>query len=239
MSPSGCTPFCRRWALVLVGSAVWVLWFGCGGVRPEMMSNDPTTFVSVDTTRTAGVPVVPVYREQYYANFDVPQHQLPLETPSPEKASRTRTMRIIQLVWPAQDYLYAFAACDVTGGTPCRPEAVTLFFSLGCRGASSRINCRSPRFDREHLRAFRLVADGGAVKVPSLRYERHGAGPYLEELWAAIPYGTFQQALCADAIRFEIGQVNFSLRGAELKPLRAIVAAVEGRATLTHEPAAD
>ena len=72
--------------------------------------------------------------------------------------------------------------------------------------------------------------------MPSLRYERHGAGPYLEELWTAIPYDTFERAVQGDAVRFEIGRVNFSLRGAELKPLKAIGAAVEGRSTIAPLP---
>jgi hypothetical protein len=203
-----------------------------------MMSNDPSTFVSVDTVQTTGPVVVPVYREQYYANFDVPQHQLPLEAPQ-EGGRSVRAVRTIQLVWPAKNYLYAFTVCDVTEGTACQPQSVTLFFSLGCRSGASRINCRRLRFDRPSLRSFRLVADGEALDVPSLRYERHGAGPYLEELWVAIPYVTFQQAVQADAVRFEIGRENLSLRDGELKPLRAIEAAAAGRATLTGAPVRD
>ena len=229
-------PVVSRWTLALALGAFWI---GCGGLRPEMMSNDPATFVTVDTSRTGGVAVVPVYRERYYPNFDVPQHQLPLEASGADKARQVRSVRVLRLVWPAMDYLYAFAACDVTSDTACQPETVTLFFSLGCRQGTSRLNCRSLRFDREHLRTFRLVADGEAFDVPSLRYERHGAGPYLEELWTAIPYDTFQQAMQSDDVRFEIGRVNFSLRGAELKPLKAIVAAVEGRATMASSPVTD
>jgi len=220
--------------LILIAAA----WAGCAGLRPEMMSNDPATFISVDTVQTAGPVVVPVYREQYYANFDIPQHQLPLEAPQDGERS-VRTVRTIQLVWPAKNYLYAFTVCDVSKGATCQPQSVTLFFSLGCRSGSSRINCRRLRFDRPSLRSFRLVADGTALDVPSLRYERHGAGPYLEELWVTIPYATFQQAVQADAVRFEIGRENRSLRGGEVKPLRAISAAVAGRATLARSPDID
>ena len=195
--------------LILIAAA----WAGCAGLRPEMMSNDPATFISVDTVQTAGPVVVPVYREQYYANFDIPQHQLPLEAPQDGERS-VRTVRTIQLVWPAKNYLYAVTVCDVSKGATCQP-------------------------DRPSLRSFRLVADGTALDVPSLRYERHGAGPYLEELWVTIPYATFQQAVQADAVRFEIGRENRSLRGGEVKPLRAISAAVAGRATLARSPDID
>jgi hypothetical protein len=77
-----------------------------------------------------------------------------------------------------------------------------------------------------------VFIDGKELDTPTLAYERHGTGPYLEELWAGISFDAFRQVADADEIRFEIGQHNIRLRGAELKPLRAIVAAVEGRMTI-------
>ena len=227
----------------VLGVVLAVVLAGCSGMRPEMLSNDTDTFVQVDTTRTAGTPVVTVYRESY-ANFDVPQHHVPIETPRSGETRQMRPLKIVRLTWPL-DRLYAFTACDRSADGSCAAEEVNLFFSLGsyhdrgCRRRPGSSGCVA-RFDRKHLRAFRMLIDGAEIDVPALSYERHGTGPYLEELWAGIPFSAFRQVMIADEVRFEIGQHNIRLRGAELKPLRAIVAAVEGRSTLRPEgPATD
>ena len=224
--------------LAVVLAAVFT---GCSGMRPEMLSNDTDVFVQVDTTRTAGTPVVTVYRENY-ANFDIPQHHVPIETPRSGEASQMRPLKIVRLTWPL-GRLYAFTACDLSASGSCAAREVKLFFSLGsyhdrgCQRRPGSSGCAA-RFDREHLRAFRTLIDGAEIDVSGLSYERHGTGPYLEELWTGIPFDTFRQVMDADEVRFEIGQHNIRLRGAELKPLRALVAAVEGRSTLRPERSA-
>jgi hypothetical protein len=231
--------YSQRIFVRVVGDAVVLLVVllltGCGGLRPEMLSNDTDTFVQTDTTRTTGMPVVAVYRENY-ANANIPQHHVPIDIPRTDEASQVRALKLVQLAWPI-DRLYAFTACELSSTGSCTAEEVKLFFSLGsyhdrgCRGRAEHSGCAA-RFDRQHLRTFRVFIDGKELDTPTLAYERHGTGPYLEELWAGISFDAFRQVADADEIRFEIGQHNIRLRGAELKPLRAIVAAVEGRMTI-------
>lgn len=217
-----------RWGIGLLG--IGVLLVGCGASRPNYRSNKTAEFVAVDTVREAGASIAPVYRP-YRLQGRWPQHFLPLEQPDPSKAGQVRQKVIIRTDWPLYEPgdvatdIYALTMCELASGASCRPEQAFIFFSiqtpLGRTGEK--------RFTMKMERNFRVYIDDREIDVPPLSYESHGVvGTVLEELWVALPFERFEQIAQAEHLRFRIGRYDLRLGGREMKPFRAILAAIQG-----------
>lgn len=229
-------------SLIRIGLAGWIvgLWvvMGCATSRPPYDSNRTYDFVSADTVRIAGAPLIDVYpRLRLRSNW--PQQTLPLQPIEPDQAGQVRRFKQFRLKWPISERgdveaeVYAFTVCAVEERSACAPERVTLFFAVETPGGG--FDAR--RFDMRPARRLTLTLDGDTeIDVSPPNYESHRLRTgFLEELWLSVSARTFQRMIGADRIRFRFGRDDIRLVGREIKPLRALWAATQGAERLSVE----
>lgn len=214
-----------------------LLLVGCGS-RPPYDSNATRDFVRVDTSRSVGTPLVPVYSRTLLQS-DWPQHFVPLERPDSEHASDVREHLVFRMKRPILEWgdvpadIYAFTSCVLQESEPCAPERAVLFFSV-----QGEITSSGRQFGQEFARQLRIVIDEGTVLFDGQpAYETHGiTGTILEEMWVALSYEDFQKLIASEEVNFRFRRETMRLSGRKLKPFRALVAAAEGRSSLDENP---
>lgn len=224
-------------ASVIVGCVLLVA--SCTSSR--YTSTTTLDFVLVDTTKASGPTVVPVY-QNYQLGAERPQHFLPLERPDPSRAGTIREIVTIRTSRPflersdVDTEFYGLMMCTPQAHAPCEPERATIFFTMPwSRGFGERENRQAYReFDRRFDRRFQLSIDDVEIETQiEPLYERHGV---IWELWINLPYELFRQIAAAEEVYFTFGRTDLRFRGRELRPFRAMVAAVHGAAALEEAP---